>query len=357
MYQQRNRRRSRNNRNNVSFRDPLTVNAADNSNSSLHRFQQFVNQQSPSTVPSVSSSSSPSIEMMSASNIQQLTTSIPSISLSPSNLPQHLQILMHQSHQLLHNQSNHHYVQRRHHRHRKQQQENKERSNHLVDFKPNMSDFERLKIKNKATSNINWNEWNERMEAVMIDSHDTNQLILDYFINDGQHEMASIFCKETGTNKAFESENGNGTRSQIKECIHSGQMLKCIDLLKQFSADFFVENEDILLLLQKQHLIECIHRGHISDAYEYNSKYLLPKTKRNSKLLMEIGDIFACIACRNLKTLPSKQRDLLSLNQRLKIWQKINRILVQKDGKNKFGESLLYQNVLRMNYYQNFLTI
>merc|ERR1712228_735036 len=263
---------------------------------------------------------------------------MPSISLSPSSLPQHLQILMHRHQQLLNNQQ-------QKYRYRKLLKKNTKECNANL----NSFDFEALKIKNKATSNIKWKEWEQRMEAVEIDSADCNRLILDYLMNEGQHDMAMQFAKESETLIVDEKESANCTqiRAKIKECIHSGQMLQSIALLKQFDANFFIHNQEILVLLQKQHLIELIHCGQINDAYKYNSEHLLPKTKKNKKLLRELGQIFACIACQNLKKLPPKQRNLLSLKQRSLLFEKINRILI--------GESIFYQNMAQMNYYQNFL--
>jgi len=216
-------------------------------------------------------------------------------------------------------------------------------------------------------------------EAVEIEPNDANQLILDYLICEGDYEIAMEFSKESEVTLdalRLHKEKENilkqcRLRADIKHSINNGEMLQSMDLLKKYDAEFFKKHENILLELQKQHLVELIHRGQINEAFKYNLKYLVSKTKLNQtnnlrerekkkKLLMELGDIMSLIACRNVQKIPSKQRDLLSLEKRSKLSQKINRILLKKEEnlkiqKKGFGESLLFENMAQINYYQDFL--
>ena len=230
-------------------------------------------------------------------------------------------------------------------------------------------DFESLMIRNKATNCIGWNEWQERMESIEIDDNDTNNLILDYLICEGDYEIAKEFSTESETkiiSKIEENMDEWKVRAKIKNAINNGKMIESIKLLKQFDDRFFEKYPNILLEIEKQQLIELIHDEKISEAFQYNIKYLLPKTKLNGiknkkdkekkKLLLELGDIMSLIACRNVKNIPNKQRNLLSLDKRHKLADKINRILLKNENKHRIGgESLLFENISQINYYQDFL--
>eukprot|EP00484_Ammonia_sp_Unknown_P026711 CAMPEP_0197038330 /NCGR_PEP_ID=MMETSP1384-20130603/15286_1 /TAXON_ID=29189 /ORGANISM="Ammonia sp." /LENGTH=552 /DNA_ID=CAMNT_0042468745 /DNA_START=29 /DNA_END=1687 /DNA_ORIENTATION=- len=237
-----------------------------------------------------------------------------------------------------------------------------------------LKDFEQIRVANKATYSIDWNEWQQRVESVRLDEQDSNQLILDYLLCEGDYDIAHEFSQESGTHiqqAQMQNMQQCQTRADIKYCINNGDILRAMELLDNYDAAFLQKYEQILLELQKQHLIELIHAGKIGEAYEYNFRNLLPKTKLNGskkqkvsaaqkekkkKLLVDLGDIMSLIACRNVKNMPMKQRNLLSLDRRVKLANKINQILLRNENKQRNnGESLLYENMMKLNYYQDFL--
>lgn len=398
-----NRRQS----NNVSFHDPLTISNSqfgsnDMNANQYNRLQQLIRQQSPSSHSNTISSASSIPQLPHYHLSQQVHLLMQQRILHQQQQQQQAalqqQLLHHQQQQYLQHHHHHHSSSsssrhqsssRRHYssstssrQHRlniehqiwlrealkskeREQEKEEEKYNQL-----NIMDFESLTIKNKATNTINWNEWENRMESVEINDDDTNKLILDYLICCGDYEIAKEFTKESNTEimkQQKENMDEWKLRASIKNAINNGKMIESIKLLNEFDDRFLDKYPEILLEIQKQQLIELIHDEKIGEAFQWNVKHLLPKTKLNGikndkekekrkKLLIELGDIMSLIACRNVKNIPKKQRNLLSLDKRHNLADKINRILLKNENKQRIGgESLLFENISQINYYQDFL--
>ncbi len=54
-------------------------------------------------------------------------------------------------------------------------------------------------------------------------------------------------------------------------------------------------------------------------------------------------------------SVPKKQKDLLSLDKRYKLSNQINALLLCKERSNEMNESLLFENMCAINYFQSFL--
>ena len=149
-------------------------------------------------------------------------------------------------------------------------------------------------------------QWDARLQAVELPKSMVNALVLDWLVNQGHHDAAAAFVRESGTPAG--DLDGIAERMSIRQAVEAGRMQAALEALEALhpallSVDPPNGGSDLQLLfaLQQQHFIELVRAGDVAAALTHAQHKLAPLAEAQPALVepLELTMMLARRECRD----------------------------------------------------------
>ncbi|KAI0304803.1 CTLH/CRA C-terminal to lish motif domain-containing protein [Russula brevipes] len=167
----------------------------------------------------------------------------------------------------------------------------------------------------KAT--IPRDEWDRRLEEVVVSKADLNRLVMDYLVIEGYKSAAEEFSTEAGVQPAVDFASIESRRN-IREALNRGDVQEAITRVNDLNPEILDTNPALYFHLQQQKLIEYIRQGKITEALRFAQEELAPRGEESPEFLAELERTMALLAFESSSAVPPAISDLLSPGQRMK---------------------------------------
>ncbi|KAF8391393.1 hypothetical protein HHK36_023697 [Tetracentron sinense] len=114
-------------------------------------------------------------------------------------------------------------------------------------------------------------EWEKKLEDVVIRKEDMNELIMDFLVTEGYTHAA----------EKFEIESRTKHRMAVKKAIQDGNVEDAIERVNNLNPKILETNPELDFHLQQQRLIELIRNKKEDEALDFAKKVLAPKSEEN----------------------------------------------------------------------------
>eukprot|EP00834_Sanchytrium_tribonematis_P004852 NODE_261_length_11439_cov_1.285538.p6 type:complete len:223 gc:universal NODE_261_length_11439_cov_1.285538:1373-705(-) len=194
------------------------------------------------------------------------------------------------------------------------------------------------------------NPWFANYNAVNIQEHDLNKLILNYFVVEGYKEAATQFSQES-MQPLFIDEETMECRTTIRDAIQTGNVEEAKSLINDLDSDILENNKELVFLLQLQILIENIRNEDMNTALAM-AQELAPLAELEKPYREELEHVMSCMVFKDPLL---RQAEKLDVAQIEKVLSCINQSILsnmsqEKDSKLPmllkmcaFGQHLLDQ--------------
>lgn len=190
--------------------------------------------------------------------------------------------------------------------------------------------------------------WKNNIQETHVDYSLMQNMIFDYLITEGYHEVAESF-KNDIKNSGFKTElpviNLNEPakiRKQIRDAILKGDIKLAESIINRNYSELLDDNHLLHFYLQIQHLIELIRSSKIEEAVSFAQEDIVEKGDY-PECLPDLERAMGLLAFENPEKSPFS--DLLQPGFRLKVWSRVNEAILnceQQKTQTKLSASLKY---------------
>uniref|UniRef100_A0A7S3REB3 CTLH domain-containing protein n=1 Tax=Emiliania huxleyi TaxID=2903 RepID=A0A7S3REB3_EMIHU len=178
-------------------------------------------------------------------------------------------------------------------------------------------------------------EWDARLQAVELPKSMVNALVLDWLVNQGHHDAAAAFVRESGTPAG--DLDGIAERMSIRQAVEAGRMQAALEALEALhpallSVDPPNGGSDLQLLfaLQQQHFIELVRAGDVAAALTHAQHKLAPLAEAQPALVEPLELTMMLLASADGADSPSAH--LLHPSQRRRTATALNAAILRVAG-------------------------
>ncbi|KAI0001935.1 CTLH/CRA C-terminal to lish motif domain-containing protein [Russula vinacea] len=171
-------------------------------------------------------------------------------------------------------------------------------------------------------------EWDRRLEEVVVSKADLNRLVMDYLVIEGYKSAAEEFSLECGVQPAVDFASIESRRN-IREALNRGDVQEAITRVNDLNPEILDTNPALYFHLQQQKLIEYIRQGKITEALRFAQEELAPRGEESPEFLAELERTMALLAFESSSAVPPAISDLLSPGQRMKTAGEVNAAILE----------------------------
>ncbi|KAI9512818.1 CTLH/CRA C-terminal to lish motif domain-containing protein [Russula earlei] len=171
-------------------------------------------------------------------------------------------------------------------------------------------------------------EWDRRLEEVIVSKADLNRLVMDYLVIEGYKSAAEEFSLEAGVQPAVDFASIESRRN-IREALNRGDVQEAIARVNDLNPEILDTNPALYFHLQQQKLIEYIRQGKTTEALRFAQEELAPRGEESPEFLAELERTMALLAFESSSTVPPAISDLLSPGQRMKTAGEVNAAILE----------------------------
>ncbi|KAH9004358.1 lish motif-containing protein [Lactarius hatsudake] len=193
---------------------------------------------------------------------------------------------------------------------------------------------------------ISKDEWDRRLEEVVVSKADLNRLVMDYLVIEGYKSAAEEFSIEAGVQPAVDFASIE-SRGDIRDALNRGDVQGAITRVNDLNPEILDTNPALYFHLQQQKLIEYIRQGKITEALRFAQEELAPRGEESPEFLAELERTMALLAFESSSTVPPAISDLLSPGQRMKTAGEVNAAILESLSQGREAKLVMLLKLLQ----------
>ena len=169
--------------------------------------------------------------------------------------------------------------------------------------------------------------WHSHLKRQRVPKRYMDDLIMEYFVVEGDEACATAFAHEAGFPTPTDSMEG---RVAIRNAILAGRVEEAVTALNRLDEQILASNAKLRFQVFRQKFLELVRAGDVGAALDVATTALLPLTEENPALLPDLEKAMALLA------FPKPQRSplgsLLGANQREETARAVNSAILTAVG-------------------------
>ncbi|KAH9081992.1 lish motif-containing protein [Lactarius deliciosus] len=187
---------------------------------------------------------------------------------------------------------------------------------------------------------ISKDEWDRRLEEVVVSKADLNRLVMDYLVIEGYKSAAEEFSIEAGVQPAVDFASIE-SRGDIRDALNRGDVQGAITRVNDLNPEILDTNPAF------KKLIEYIRQGKITEALRFAQEELAPRGEESPEFLAELERTMALLAFESSSTVPPAISDLLSPGQRMKTAGEVNAAILESLSQGREAKLVMLLKLLQ----------